>query len=125
MNSKKKGDIGLGEAIAYFTSKGLTVSVPLTDSQDYDLIVEFDGILKRVQVKYTSHKNDYGNYEVSLTVKGGNRSSLKNSVKKPDFSRIDLYFVLCYNRNRYLIDTKGIKNRTSFTFGKDYDKYLV
>ena len=39
-NSKKQGDWGLGRAIAYFTLKEYTVSVPLTESQDYDLIVD-------------------------------------------------------------------------------------
>ena len=57
-NSKKQGDAGLGQAIAYFTSQGYDVSLPLTDSADWDLIVEMESGLKRVQVKtcllYTS-----------------------------------------------------------------------
>lgn len=32
MNTKEKGNLGLGQAIAYFTLKGHTVSIPLTDS---------------------------------------------------------------------------------------------
>ncbi len=48
-NSKKQGDIGLGAAIAYFTFKGFTVSIPLTDSQDYDLVVDDGHKLSRIQ----------------------------------------------------------------------------
>jgi hypothetical protein len=39
-NTKKQGDVGL--AIGWFTSQGHTVCVHLTDSQDYDLVVEID-----------------------------------------------------------------------------------
>lgn len=39
-NPKKQGDAGLGVAIGWFTTHGYTMSVPLTDSQDYDLIVD-------------------------------------------------------------------------------------
>ena len=46
-NSKAQGDIGLSQAIAYFAKEGYTVCIPLTDSQDYDLIVE-NGKLWRV-----------------------------------------------------------------------------
>ena len=38
INSKRQGNIGIGAAIAWFTVHGYTVSIPLTDSQDYDLI---------------------------------------------------------------------------------------
>ena len=39
-NTKEQGNIGLGVAIQYFTQNLYTVSLPLNDSQDYDLIVE-------------------------------------------------------------------------------------
>ena len=51
-NSKKQGDAGLGQAIAYFTMLGYDIALPLTDSADWDLIVEMDDLLKRVQVKH-------------------------------------------------------------------------
>lgn len=38
--NKEKGNAALGLAIAYFSSNGYTVSIPLNDTQDYDLIVE-------------------------------------------------------------------------------------
>ena len=50
-NTKIQGSIGLGQAIACFTKLGYIVSVPLNDSQDYDLIVEIDNKLYKVQVK--------------------------------------------------------------------------
>lgn len=70
-NTKKQGDVGLGLAIGWFTSQGHTVCVPLTDSQDYDLVVDIDGKLQKVQVKTTTYKAPSGAYSVGLSVKGG------------------------------------------------------
>ena len=39
-NNKEKGNAGLGAAIAYFSSNGYSVSIPLNDTQDYDLAIE-------------------------------------------------------------------------------------
>ena len=53
--NKEKANFGLRMAIAYFSTNGYTVSIPLNDTQDYDLIVEKNGILQRVQVKATGY----------------------------------------------------------------------
>ena len=49
-NTKQQGNVGLGVAIGHFTLNGYIVSVPLNDSQDYDLIVDCRTLYK-VQVK--------------------------------------------------------------------------
>ncbi|MBA3320258.1 MAG: hypothetical protein H0T45_02260 [Pyrinomonadaceae bacterium] len=52
--TQRKGDVATAQAIATFTELGYDVSIPLTESARYDLIVD-DGIgLHRVQVKYSS-----------------------------------------------------------------------
>ena len=40
--NREKGRAGMSLAIAYFGSNGYTVSIPLNDTQWYDLIVEKD-----------------------------------------------------------------------------------
>lgn len=47
------GRIGLSMAINYFTINGYTVSLPLNDTQWYDLVVEKDGKFYSVQCKAT------------------------------------------------------------------------
>lgn len=42
--NKEKGNSSLGIAIAYYASNGYTVSIPLNDTQDYDLIVDKNNI---------------------------------------------------------------------------------
>lgn len=54
--TQKKGDLGVSNAIFKFTEAGWDVSIPLTESASYDLIVD-DGELHRVQVKYCSGKD--------------------------------------------------------------------
>lgn len=90
MRSKQKGSYGVGVAIAYFTSVGCIVSLPINDSQDYDIVID-DGTLKKVQVKYTSCKNEVGNYTVSLRSISG--TSRKAYAKFSD-SSAELLFVL-------------------------------
>jgi hypothetical protein len=73
-NSRKQGDAGLGQAIAWFTMKGYAVCIPLTDNQDYDLVVEIDGALRKVQVKSGSTLAKSGAALFYLSVNGGNKS---------------------------------------------------
>lgn len=119
-NSKKQGDIGLGHAISYFVSNGYTVSIPLTDSQDYDLIVD-NGIISRVQVKTTKFKSQYGNFKVSLTIKGGNRSY--NTVKKFDPNKVEFVFILTNEGTKYLIPSTNLGS--SICLGPKWDSYKV
>lgn len=45
-SNKEKGNSGLGMAIAYFSTRGYTVSIPLNDTQDYDLVIEKRWVFK-------------------------------------------------------------------------------
>lgn len=76
--TQRKGDIAVAQAIATFTKEGYDVSIPLTESAAYDLIIEGYGIIKRVQVRYSTdgevdlrriHSNSTG-YVVKKSKKG-------------------------------------------------------
>lgn len=54
--TQRKGDIAVTQAIAYFTEIGYDVSLPITESSSYDLIVDDHIALYRVQVKYSTNK---------------------------------------------------------------------
>ncbi len=73
-NPRVQGEIGLGDAIGWFSRRGLTVSIPLADNQPYDLITDVDGDLARVQVKTATGQSRYGRYLASLETAGGNQS---------------------------------------------------
>jgi Holliday junction resolvase-like predicted endonuclease len=50
---KKKGDLAELKVAADLAERGCSISLPFGEDCDYDLIADFEGILHRVQVKYT------------------------------------------------------------------------
>jgi hypothetical protein len=123
-NSKKQGDAGLGQAIAYFTMKGYDVALPLTDSADWDMIVEIDNTLKRVQVKTSSQIR--GNVAiVDASVKGGNRSFSKPSKTISD-QHWDLIFVHhLITGQQALIPKEALTTSGQISLGKKYAQYIL
>jgi len=121
-NTKKQGDMGLGTAIFHFTNLGQTVSIPLTDSQDYDLVVEINNSLKKVQIKTCSFKRKY--FEVNLSIKGGNRTSI-GKIKRFNNKNCDYLFIIIDQSQKYLIPTKNLKAKCNLVLGPKYQKYLL
>lgn len=113
----------MGFAIAYFTSKGMTVSIPITDSQKYDLIVEFNDILMKVQVKTTRYKGDDTYYTATIRSMGGNKSC--TIVSKFDNTQVDYLFVLTEDMDMYFIPAKEISAVNAIRLGPTFDKYKV
>jgi PD-(D/E)XK endonuclease len=120
--TRSQGNIGLAEAIAYFCRNGNTVSLPLTENQDYDLVVELDGKLKKVQVKTTRYKTEFGIYFLSLSSTGGNSKVNKIHRKGKDIV-YDLLFVLTADGDKYLIPKEVLGN--SVNLGDRYQQYRV
>ena len=114
----KQGNAGLGYAIAYYTSKGHSVSIPLNDSQKYDLIVDINDILFRVQVKTTKQK--LKNFKVSLRTISGR----KVLGFKP--SSFDILFVLTSEKSLYEIPSEVLFSyKNSINLTDKWNKYKV
>ena len=122
-NTKIQGNVGIGSAIQYFTLKGYIVSIPITDSQDYDLIFDDGKEINTVQVKTTRSKSKYGIYKLGLRVNGGNRSG-RGKTKFLN-KKIKYIFGLCEDGKRYLIPTEEIDATSVINLGKEYDKYII
>lgn len=123
-NSKKMGDVGMGYAIAYFARQCWTVSIPITDSQEYDLVVDDGNGLKSVQVKTVHNKSKYGSYRVDLRTTGGNQSY--SYAKKFDPNLVDLLFVLTGSGDKYLIPTCTMDSkRSTINVGKNTEQYKI
>ena len=120
--NKKKGNSGLAMSIAYFTTNGYTVSIPLNDTQDYDLIVDKNNFLKKVQVKATSCKTKYNRYQVALKSCGGTKGKTYKTLIDTD---IDYLFILLENKDIYLIPKDIIKNKTTINIWDKYKKFKV
>ena len=121
--SKEQGNIGLAQAIAYFTSMCYTVCTPLNDSQDYDLVVDIDNILHKVQVKTTNYKVPSGSYQACLKSSGGTKGKIYSTVSEGNCT---LLFILCGNGDRYLIPHNVFKNnKVSITLNDSMLDYYV
>lgn len=60
VDSNTKGDISMACVIAELTKRGVSVSIPMTDNKRYDLIMDYNGVLYRMQVKTINYKHDDG-----------------------------------------------------------------
>ena len=74
---KQIGRIGLTMAINYFTIQGYTISLPINDTQWYDLIIEKNGCFETVQRKATLTEDD----TVDLRSKGGTKGTIYDNLK--------------------------------------------
>ena len=120
-----QGDMGLGKAIEYFTSHQIPVSLPLNDTQPYDLIADFNGKLQRVQVKTTRATTTEGrSYSVGLRNCGGNRTGTVRQVLF-DNTTCDYLFVYTGANKMYLIPSEIIEAKTSIMVGIKYTEYEV
>ena len=122
LTNKEKGNAGLGIAIAYYSTNGYTVSIPLNDTQDYDLIVDKNNVLKKVQVKATSCKTKYNKYQVALKSCGGTKGETYKTIID---TKIDEVFVVTDTMEMFIIPIEEIKNKTTLNLCEKYEKNRV
>lgn len=96
--------------------------MPLTDSQEYDLVIDQDGALKRVQIKTTYYKRN-GVYTVNL--KTSTKRKNKNIYKGFDSTKCDLLYILTEEDEEYIIPCKGLTVETSLNLSDKYSEYKI
>lgn len=118
----KQGNIGLGQAIAYYTLNGYPIMIPLNDTQKYDLVVDKDNKLYRVSIKTTQFKERSGNYAVQLKNSGGGSKGSK--IRNFDNTSCDILFVYTKSGDIYEIPSKDITAKSVITLSSNiYGKY--
>jgi hypothetical protein len=123
-NPRKQGNAGLGVAIAYLSRIGAQIAIPLTDTQRYDLIIEHDAGLERVQVKTTTTRDArYGHYLVTVQCIGRNNTGTVR--RKFDPTDYEWLFVVCGDACCDMIPTGAITARTVFFLTRRYDRYML
>ena len=99
--NRDKGRAGLSLAITYFSLNGYTVSLPMNDTQWYDMIVEKDGVFQTVQCKFTASKEN----TISLRSMGGTKGKEYDNVRNHP---LDLLFCADKNLHMYIIPMKDL-----------------
>jgi hypothetical protein len=109
--TQRKGDTAVTQAIASFTKLGYDVSIPVTESAAYDLVIDIDGDLFRLQVRYS------GGREVELRRVHSNSKGYV--IKKTKINAYDWLYILNQNGQEFLYkkcfsDRRSIKPTEEF-----------
>ena len=113
MKPKDKGDKAVAHAIAYFIDNGYEVLLPFGDKRPYDMVVELDNKLYKVQVKYAGFYSSAKKHIAALRTMGGNQSFY--TVKKYADFAFDLLFIYTASGRSFLIPWSELKNRNSIS----------
>lgn len=124
MTSQQKGNYGMASAIEYCASQGWTVSIPLTDTQSYDIIADIDGKLCKIQVKYTASKSNKGSWIAELK-RTSIRKSTATVIHRFDHSAVDYLFILAGDGSRWMIPTSAVDAGCAIWLGEKYKGYKV
>ena len=115
MDRKQLGRIGLVKAIEYFTLQGYTISLPINDTQWYDLIVEKNGVFNTIQCKATGTKENI----IDLRCTGGTNGAQYDHLL--NHCNLDYLFCVGNDLSCYNIPIKDI-----LVFGcKNYIKFAT
>ena len=123
MSHKKQGDLGVAAAIAHYMNQGYVVCFPLTDTARYDLVVDKNGKLYRVEIKTTNYQLPSGNYEVTLRTKGGN-TSWNGLVKTISSTDCDIVFASSPDGN-YEFPASVVAGMATITLGSKQVQYKL
>ncbi|QQS69689.1 hypothetical protein IPP75_00895 [Candidatus Saccharibacteria bacterium] len=124
MRPKEKGDIAIAKAINYFMSCNFEVCLPIGDKRDYDLVVEKEGKLQRVQVKYAGLYPGQKSCKVALRITGGNQSFHYSKKYRDD--AFELLFVYTAKEQEFVVNWSEITARNELSIEhKKYNKYLI
>lgn len=109
VNRKRIGRIGLSMAINYFTIMGYTISIPINDTQWYDLVIEKNGVFETIQCKATQTKEKV----IDLRSTGGTNGGVYDNI----FNHSELDYLFCVDNefNMWLIPVKEITTKTAIT----------
>lgn len=124
MKPKEKGDLAVAHAITYFMTNGYEVCLPIGDKRPYDIVVEQDNTLFRVQIKYAGFYSGEGKYRAALRTMGGNQSY--HTAKRYQKTDFDLLFVFVGNGRKFLIPWNELKNTNSISIeASKFTRYEV
>ncbi len=122
------GQSGLSIAARWFLDRGYVVSVPL-DPAPYDLVVESDEGLQRVQVKTTNHVERSGRYKADIGRRvhqataprnaNGNRKHVPYGADQVD------YFFVITPASAFLIPVGVVSGFLSITLDEKYAAFAV
>ena len=115
--SKQKGNIGEAKCLAKMVELGVPVSLPFGDNERYDMIIEHNNKLEKIQVKYSSQKTE-NNSVIFHTASSTNHTTNKHYTNYiNDIDAFLLYNGLNEDIYYLPIETVGNKKTISIRMG--------
>ena len=117
----------VGYAITWFMRRGHVASVPIVTTR-YDLVVDTDSGLKKIQVKTTNSRENSGRFLVFVShaeydsTRQSNASGKRRRVPY-DATDVDWFFILTSEKDIYLIPRSVTGSRISLTLDKAWASY--
>lgn len=101
-DTKQKGDIAEQAVVLKTLKMGWSVSLPVGDRMSYDLIIDVNGVLVKIQVKYAWYQVSSDKYFVNTRKIKTNRKNCKiERYKNSDFdfaigyiADLDIFYVI-------------------------------
>jgi len=119
----------VGEAVSWFLRRGYVPSIPIEPAR-YDLVVESDEGLKRVQVKSTAYQ-ERGRFVVGITRQeyGGSRQTYSAMGRRTrthySSNDVDFFFIVTGSGDKYLVPIAVASGLTRLTLDRKYATYKV
>lgn len=92
------------------------------NKENYDLIVDKNNKLKKVQVKATSSKTKYDKYQVALKSCGGTKGKTYKTIID---TNVDEVFIITDKMDLFLLPIDKIKNKSTINLCEKYNDYRV
>lgn len=111
MSTNKQGNNAVAKFIYEFSSRGISVALPLDSSLPYDLIIDLNGKLQKVQTKSASRSTDE-----LLIVKLQRTHLLAESRVYKNYTRTDFDLLAVYDTYRddcYILTYPHWENKTT------------
>ena len=117
----------IGVAIAWFAARSYDVSVPV-EQCPYDLVVESDTGLKKIQVKSTTRRAENGRWLVNIFRNGYSSSAAANASGRRNrraysASEIDFFFILTADQDVYIIPLAVTGGATTLSLDSKYSAF--
>ena len=121
--SVQVGDVGEAHAIYEFTRLGIPVSKPVNNSMVYDLIIDVENVLYKIQVKTTSGFVPDTNTMVFDLTKLDVRSNMNIHYSYTQ-DEVDFFYLYCIEENISMLLSVKDAPKTTVSFRKLKDAPL-
>jgi hypothetical protein len=124
-----RGRSGLSKAASWFLERGYNVSIPMEPAA-YDLVVDSDDGLKRIQVKTTRMRSSSGSYRVKLTRWIYDPTAKMNAGgrhRQVPYARgsVDYFFVITQSGDMYLLPQEVVDGVGIVVLDEKYEAFLL